>query len=104
MLPWIFLLFSLLAWWVVFTTASMLELGLALAAAVVFLVLGFFGLLAARVGAVTQTQRAREKALLLASRPKPPPAVPGREAGASAAGPTNPPVAAPDDTPARDRS
>lgn len=71
MLAWIFLLLSGLAWWVVFTTHSVLELTLALAAAVIFLMLGFFGLLAARVGQVTRTQGSREKALLLSTRPRP---------------------------------
>jgi hypothetical protein len=71
MLAWIFLLLSGLAWWVVFTTHSVLELTLALAAAVIFLVLGFFGLLSARVGQVTRTQGSREKALLLSTRPRP---------------------------------
>jgi hypothetical protein len=70
MLPWIFLLLSALAWWVVFTTRSVAELAVALAAAVIFLVLGFFGLIAARVGHVTRTQSSREKALLLSTRPR----------------------------------
>lgn len=80
MLPWIFLLLSVGAWWIVFTTRSMVELAFALIAALVFLLLGFFGLLAARVGHVTRTQSAREKALLLTTRPKPPgdPARPAR--------------------------
>lgn len=71
MLPWIFLLLSLGAWWIVFTTRSMVELALALLAALVFLLLGFFGLLSARVGHVARTQAAREKALLLTTRPTP---------------------------------
>jgi hypothetical protein len=71
MLPWIFLLLSAGAWWIVFTTRSMVELALALIAALAFLLLGFYGLLAARVGHVTRTQSAREKALLLTTRPKP---------------------------------
>ena len=70
MLPWIFLLLSALAWWVVFTTRSVTELAVALAAAMIFLVLGFFGLVAARVGQVTRTQGSREKALLLSTRPR----------------------------------
>jgi len=70
MMPWIFLLLSALAWWMVFTTRSVTELAVALAAAVIFLVLGFFGLLAARVGQVTSTQGSREKALLLSTRPR----------------------------------
>lgn len=70
MLPWLFLLLSALAWWVVFTTRSVTELAVALAAAVIFLVLGFFGLVAARVGQVTRTQGSREKALLLSTRPR----------------------------------
>jgi len=70
MLSWIFLLLSVGAWWIVFTTRSMVELALALTAALVFLLLGFYGLLTSRVGHVTRTQSAREKALLLTTRPK----------------------------------
>jgi hypothetical protein len=87
--PWIFLLMSAGAWWIVFTTRSMVELALALIAALVFLLLGFYGLLSARVGHVTRTQSAREKALLLTIRPKPqagPSAAPAPNAGASAVG------------------
>lgn len=70
MLPWIFLLLSVGAWWIVFTTRSMAALAIALVAALAFLLLGFFGLLSARVGHMTRTQAAREKALLLTTRPE----------------------------------
>jgi len=89
MLPWIFLLMSAGAWWIVLTTRSMVELALALIAALVFLLLGFYGLLSARVGHLTRSQSAREKALLLTTRPKPPAgasAATGPNASASAAG------------------
>jgi hypothetical protein len=70
MLPWIFLLLSLGAWWIVLTTRSMTELVVALIAGVVLFLLGFFGLVSARVGQVTRTQGAREQAMLLTTKAK----------------------------------
>jgi uncharacterized membrane protein YgcG len=77
MLPWIFLLLSVGAWWIVLTTRSMTELVLALVAAAALFVLGAWGLVSARVGRVARTQAARERALLVTTRVKP-------EAGGSA--------------------
>lgn len=70
MLPWIFLLLSLGAWWIVLTTRSMTELLVALIAGIVLFLLGFFGLVSARVGHVTRTQGSREQALLLTTKVK----------------------------------
>lgn len=70
MLPWIFLLLSLGAWWIVLTTRSMVELVIALIAGMLLFVLGAWGLISARVGHVTRTQGSREQALLLTTKVK----------------------------------
>jgi hypothetical protein len=74
MLPWIFLLLSVGAWWIVLTTRSMTELVIALIAGLVLFVLGAWALISARVGHVVRTQGSREQALLLTTKAKPAPA------------------------------
>jgi len=72
MIGWIVLALSLGAFWIAFTTESVVLLTVALIVGAVLLLVGFVMLLQARVGDTQRTQSLRETTLLVQARPKAP--------------------------------